>query len=257
MMRRMVEPQTSRPSSENPNVDIRRAVIQCLESDRMLGVRAAPITVAPPPQIERTTVDAGQSSALATLDAEEVQGCRKCGLCETRNRTVFGRGSPSARLVFVGEAPGFEEDRQGVPFVGPAGRLLDKMIHVMGLGREDAYICNVLKCRPPNNRDPAADEIAACGPYLMRQLAIIQPEVIVALGAPAARLLLDTGDSIGRLRGRFHSFGPPGTPMADVPIPLMPTYHPAYLLRTPSEKAKTWSDLQMVMKHLGLSRVDA
>jgi len=253
----MVDQPTSSPSRVDEVRNIRRAMIQCLESDRMLGVHAAPIAPAPAPQGGRPPVDVGRSATLDTLDKDEVRGCRKCGLCDTRKQTVFGCGSSSARLVFVGEAPGFEEDRQGVPFVGRAGQLLDRMILAMTLRREDVYICNVLKCRPPNNRDPAADEIAACSPYLMRQLATIQPEVIVALGAPAARLLLGTGDSIGRLRGRFHSFGPPGTPMADAPVPLMPTYHPAYLLRSPNEKTKTWSDLQMVMKHLGLARVEA
>ncbi|MHC4610451.1 MAG: uracil-DNA glycosylase, partial [Planctomycetota bacterium] len=150
-------------------------------------------------------------------------------------------------------APGSEEDRQGLAFVGRAGQLLTKMIEAMTLTRDEVFICNVLKCRPPENRDPAADEILACSPYLMRQLEIIRPEVIVALGAPAARTLLQTSDSIGRLRGRFHDFYIEG-PLAGNPTPLMPTYHPAYLLRSPQQKGKAWADLQAVMAKLGLER---
>jgi DNA polymerase len=138
-------------------------------------------------------------------------------------------------------------------FVGRAGQLLTKMIEAMTLTRDEVFICNVLKCRPPENRDPAADEILACSPYLMRQLEIIRPEVIVALGAPAARTLLQTSDSIGRLRGRFHDFYIEG-PLAGNPTPLMPTYHPAYLLRSPQQKGKAWADLQAVMAKLGLER---
>jgi DNA polymerase len=166
---------------------------------------------------------------------------------------VFGQGSANAAVVFVGEAPGFEEDRQGLAFVGPAGQLLTRMIVAMTLTREEVFICNVLKCRPPNNRDPAPDEVAACSPYLMKQLEIIQPEVIVALGAPAARTLLGTKASIGQLRGRFHDFYLEG-PLGGSAIPLMPTYHPAYLLRSPNQKAKSWADLQVVMEKLGLKR---
>jgi len=149
--------------------------------------------------------------------------------------------------VFVGEAPGFEEDKQGLAFVGNAGQLLTRMIAAMGLSREEVFICNVLKCRPPNNRTPAADEIASCSPYLFEQLQIIQPEIVCALGAPAAQTLLGTKEAIGRLRGRFHDFYTSGAPMIGDCVPLMPTYHPAYLLRSPGEKKKTWADLQMIM----------
>jgi DNA polymerase len=154
--------------------------------------------------------------------------------------------------VFVGEAPGYEEDQQGLAFVGRAGQLLTRMIVAMGLTRDDVFICNVLKCRPPQNRDPSADEILACNSYLCRQLEIIDPEVIVTLGAPAAKTLLGTAQSIGRLRGRFHDYYPSGVSGQGRSIPLMPTYHPAYLLRSPSEKGKTWDDLQLVMQLLSL-----
>jgi DNA polymerase len=191
--------------------------------------------------------------ALEVLDREQVKGCTRCALSETRTHTVFGQGNPAARLVFVGEAPGYEEDVQGLAFVGRAGQLLTKMIEAMNLSREEVFICNVLKCRPPNNRTPATDEIAACSPYLFEQLRLIQPEVICALGAPAAQTLLGTRDSIGRLRGRFHDFFLSGTPGAGPAIPLMPTYHPAYLLRSPGEKRKSWEDLQLIMKKLGIA----
>jgi DNA polymerase len=173
-------------------------------------------------------------------------------LHETRTHTVFGQGDAAARLVFVGEAPGFEEDKQGVAFIGRAGQLLTRIVAAMGLTREQVYICNVLKCRPPGNRDPSADEILACSPYLAEQIEIIQPEVMVALGSLAAKTLLNTAQSIGRLRGRFHEYYPSGIQEMGPSVPVMPTYHPAYLLRNPAEKAKTWQDMQMVMDLLGL-----
>ncbi|MHC4063495.1 MAG: uracil-DNA glycosylase [Planctomycetota bacterium] len=249
--------------------DLRSVVGQNLQTEQLLGVKELPLSRADLAAAKSEVVSAraegrgsGAGSAgddrqraveLRVLDEQEVSGCQKCGLAETRTNTVFGQGSPSARLVFVGEAPGFEEDRQGLAFVGRAGQLLTKMIEAMALTRDEVFICNVLKCRPPENRDPAADEILACSPYLMRQLEIIRPEVIVALGAPAARTLLQTSDSIGRLRGRFHDFYIEG-PLAGNPTPLMPTYHPAYLLRSPQQKGKAWADLQAVMAKLGLER---
>jgi DNA polymerase len=233
---------------------------QQLQADRLLGLDAVPI---PPHDIDlwgqAPAAAAGSAasladkrSQLAELDETQVKGCRKCRLCEGRTQTVFGQGNPDARLVFVGEAPGFEEDRQGLAFVGRAGQLLTKMIAAMGLARDDVYICNVIKCRPPNNREPAADEILACSGYLRRQLEIIQPEVLVALGAPAAKTLLNTADSIGKLRGRFHDYFFSGITGSGPSVPLMPTYHPAYLLRSPEEKRKAWEDLQMVMHLLEL-----
>ena len=152
--------------------------------------------------------------------------------------------------MFIGEAPGADEDAQGRPFVGRAGQLLDKIIVACGLKRSDVYIGNILKCRPPGNRDPRADEIIACLPYLQRQIELIKPEIIVALGAHAARTLLDTTKSIGQLRGQFHEYY---AGLDQMPVKLMATYHPAYLLRSPAEKPKAWQDLQAVMAHLGLS----
>lgn len=197
---------------------------------------------------------AERANILQSLDVAEVRGCTKCGLARTRTKTVFGQGNPNARIVFVGEAPGFEEDRTGQAFVGRAGQLLTDMIEKgMRIKRDDVYICNVIKCRPPENRTPAADEIAACSPYLFEQLRVIRPEVIIALGAPAAQTLLNTRDAIGRLRGRFHDFRLPDDVLTGAPpIPLMPTYHPAYLLRSPGEKGKSWDDLKKVMAKLGL-----
>ncbi len=193
-----------------------------------------------------------QQVRLKVLDESQVRDCRKCPLCEARTQTVFGQGPPNARLVFVGEAPGYEEDQQGLAFVGRAGQLLTRMIGAMGLKRQEVFICNVLKCRPPNNRTPAQDEIAACAPYLFEQLQIIQPEVICALGAPAAQTMLNSKEGIGRLRGRFHDFYLSGSPLQGPPVPLMPTYHPAYLLRSPGEKRKAWADLKMIIEKLGL-----
>lgn len=163
-------------------------------------------------------------------------------------RIVFGDGDPAARLVFVGEAPGAEEDKQGIPFCGRSGDLLNKMIVAMGLSREVVYICNVLKTRPPDNATPTAREAAICEPYLQEQLAIIAPEVIVTLGLPAVRTLLKTEDTMTRLRGRWASI----TLVGGRRVPVMPTYHPAYLLRayTPENRQKVWSDLQMVMQKL-------
>jgi len=195
---------------------------------------------------------AGRQATLRALDEGKVSKCTKCRLCETRTQTVFGQGHAAPRVVFVGEAPGAEEDASGLAFVGRAGQLLTKMIAAMGLSREEVYICNILKCRPPDNRTPAPDEIAACWPYLDEQLRILRPEVIVALGKPASQTLLRTTESISRLRGQWHDYYTSGTPLIGEPTPLMPTFRPAYLLRNPAEKAKAWSDLKMVMQRLGL-----
>ena len=184
--------------------------------------------------------------------AQEVAKCCVCILGGTRKNPVPGEGNPRARLVFVGEAPGGDEDLQGRPFVGRAGQLLDKMIVAMGLQRKDVFICNTLKCRPPENRDPRREEIVKCLPFLRRQLAAIRPEIIVALGAHAAKTLLDTGEPIGRLRGKFHECRLLGE---DGPVlKVMVTYHPAFLLRSysPDNRRKVWEDLQKVMAELGL-----
>lgn len=273
-------------------IDIQRIIRQQLESEWMLGVRDVPLDVdlalgaqqtekrgATSPSSLRRFVASSRASSenesstvseaprglkpaarldgpkgeiLRVLDETRVRGCTACGLHATRTQTVFGQGNSDARLVFVGEAPGFEEDKKGLAFVGRAGELLTKMIGAMGLSRDDVFICNVLKCRPPQNRDPKAEETLACSGYLREQLSTIQPECIVALGSPAAKTLLNTTESIGKLRGRFHDYYVSGTTGVGASIPLMPTYHPAYLLRSPGEKGKTWADLQQVMARLDL-----
>ena len=241
---------------------IREALRLELQTDRLLGLRAWPVAPGPASApaagevlktqaIEPSEVEA-RTLQLQQLDEQQVRGCTKCGLSKTRTKTVFGQSHAAARIVFVGEAPGFEEDRQGLAFVGRAGQLLTRMIRAMGLSRDDVFICNVLKCRPPNNRTPAADEVAACSPYLFEQIGIIDPEIIIALGAPAAQTLLNTREGIGRLRGRFHDFVLLEGPATGKTIPLMPTFHPAYLLRSPDQKGKAWEDLKLVMERLGL-----
>jgi uracil-DNA glycosylase len=238
--------------------EIHGAVARYLETELLLGMREVPLgspgSNGAAPRVRRVSPEevARRAEALRVLDDEQVKTCTKCPLCRTRNRTVFGQGNPAARLVFVGEGPGHEEDMQGLAFVGKAGQLLTKMIDAMGLTREEVFICNIVKCRPPNNRDPAPDEVAACWPYLDEQLRIIQPEVIVALGKPASQTLLRSTDSIGRLRGQWHDYYTSGSPMVGDATPLMPTFHPAYLLRSPGEKGKAWNDIKMVMARLGL-----
>ncbi|MEA3363264.1 MAG: uracil-DNA glycosylase [Thermodesulfobacteriota bacterium] len=183
------------------------------------------------------------SATLVELETR-LSGCSLCSLSGQRKNVVFGAGNPQARVVLVGEAPGREEDEKGYPFVGEAGKLLDKILLAMHLSREKVYICNVLKCRPPGNRDPQTDEIAACEPFLKQQLALIQPEVIVTLGRFAAQELLKTTKPIGKLRGQWHEYAG---------IPLMPTFHPAYLLRNPSGKRPVWEDMKQVMQRLDLT----
>jgi uracil-DNA glycosylase family 4 len=187
---------------------------------------------------------AGLASPRRTLDEvrRDLGDCTRCGLCKSRVNLVFGVGSPKAELVFVGEGPGQDEDLQGVPFVGKAGQLLTKMIEAMTFSRDGVYICNVVKCRPPNNRNPEPDEIAACEPFLKAQLSSLRPKVIVALGKFAAQTLLNDPTPISRLRGQWKRYEG---------IDLMPTFHPAYLLRTPADKKLAWLDLQEVMKKFG------
>lgn len=172
----------------------------------------------------------------------QVDGCEKCSLAATRTRTVFGEGATGCSVMFIGEGPGAEEDASGRPFVGPAGQLLDKMIGAMGLVREETYIANVVKCRPPGNANPTPDQTGACFPYLERQIQLVKPRFIVALGKVAALALTGRPEAIIRLRGRWHQRGD---------IPFVVTYHPAALLRDPSRKRLTWQDLQMVMARLG------
>jgi DNA polymerase len=201
----------------------------------------------PPAVSQKPVVTASEDEAmkLKTLPSIEsgLAGCTLCKLHKGRQNIVFGVGNPKARLMFVGEAPGEDEDVQGEPFVGRAGQLLTKMIEAMGLRREDVYICNTVKCRPPNNRNPEPDELAACEPFLKAQLAAVKPEAIVTLGKFAAQALLRDDTPVSRLRGRWREYQE---------IPLMPTFHPAYLLRSPGEKGKVWEDLKQVMKKLDL-----
>jgi len=188
-------------------------------------------------------IDAKDKPAALIALREHIGDCTRCRLSKGRTKLVFGVGNPDADIMFVGEGPGADEDAQGEPFVGRAGQLLNNMISAMGIRREDVYIANVVKCRPPNNRAPEKDETDTCSPFLMQQIDIVKPKVIVALGATAAKNLLVMNDSMGALRGRWYDFR--GTK-------LVVTYHPAYLLRDPRQKKETWKDLQMVMKFLGL-----
>jgi DNA polymerase len=211
-----------------------------------------------------------RAAALRTIADDIGPNCQRCKLARLgRKQIVFGTGDPNAELMFIGEGPGADEDEQGLPFVGRAGQLLNNMIAAMGLKREQVYIANIVKCRPPGNRTPERDECETCSPFLMRQIRVIRPKVIVALGATAAKNLLAVNDSMSSLRGRFYDFSPPrvkptlspnegdkGGPPTEIDDPfdckLAVTYHPAFLLRDPRQKAEAWKDLQMVMKYLGL-----
>ena len=209
-----------------------------------VGWRRSPIPPERQPSPTSPPVKGGE-----TLDdlATSAAGCTLCRLCEQRRTVVFGEGDPKAAVMFVGEGPGAEEDRTGRPFVGQAGKLLDRMIFAMGFEREEVYIANVVKCRPPGNRDPKEDEVAACAAYLDRQIDLIQPKVIIALGKPASRRLTGTNKPIGALRGRWSSYRG---------VPLMPTFHSAYLLRNPKAKREVWEDLKLVMRRLASTADD-
>jgi DNA polymerase len=194
--------------------------------------------------------------AALQLIRQDLGDCTRCKLHKQgRKQIVFGVGNPRADLMFVGEGPGADEDTQGEPFVGRAGQLLNNMIKAMGIRREDVYIANVVKCRPPGNRTPERDETETCSPFLMRQIAVVKPKVVVALGAVAAKNLLAMNASMAELRGRFYDFMPSGARSSDPNwqgTKLAVTYHPAFLLRDPRQKGEAWKDLQMVMKYLGL-----
>jgi uracil-DNA glycosylase family 4 len=177
--------------------------------------------------------------------AEEIRPCTRCGLSQHRKQTVFARGTGSSGVCFIGEGPGADEDAQGFPFVGKAGQLLDRMILAMGFERDEVYVCNIVKCRPPDNRKPEPDEMAACMPYLNEQLELVAPQVIVALGATAVQGLLGTSEGITRMRGKWKTY--------KGEIPVMPTFHPAYLLRNPPAKREVWEDLQEVLRRIGRS----
>jgi len=195
-----------------------------------------------PPQVA-AAVPAAERAAALQIIRDEIGDCTRCALHSGRNKLVFGDGSPAARLMFVGEGPGADEDAQGLPFVGKAGQLLNNMIAAMGFKREEVYIANVVKCRPPGNRTPEPGEADTCTPFLFRQIDVVRPEVLVALGATAATYLLGQRQPLAGLRGRVHSFR--GTK-------LIVTYHPAYLLRDPRQKKEAWADLQIAMRELGL-----
>ena len=206
---------------------------------------AKPESFAITPEIENqespfvtTGISAGETMEAIMADMEN---CRRCKLAPTRTNLVFGSGNSDAALMFIGEAPGADEDEQGLPFVGRAGRLLTLIIESIGFRREDVYICNILKCRPPQNRNPEADEIAACEGFLFRQISAVRPDVIVALGAFGAQTLLRTTEPIGKLRGRLTNYRG---------VRLIATYHPAYLLRSPMEKRKVWEDMRIVRDYL-------
>ena len=208
--------------------------------DAVPQLAAVPAQASAPPDRFAGAKGCGSPGLLAIRS--EIGECARCKLAKGRHHLVFGVGNPQAELVFVGEGPGEDEDLQGEPFVGRAGQLLTKMIEAMGYARSDVYIANVVKCRPPGNRNPEPDEIEACEPFLRAQLAAIRPKVVVALGKFAAQTLLRDGTPISRLRGRWFAYEG---------VKLMPTFHPAYLLRSPEEKKKAWEDLQLVMKELG------
>ncbi|MFZ2950770.1 MAG: uracil-DNA glycosylase [Desulfuromonadaceae bacterium] len=236
------------------------AYLQDLQESGIDGIPAGLMTAAAPeaPPRPNAAIEEDRESPMTdqpnaakkheTLEQirKDLGQCQRCKLGATRKNLVFGVGNPKARLVFVGEAPGADEDAQGEPFVGDAGKMLNRIIAAMELKREDVYICNVVKSRPPQNRPPEADEVAACMPFLLRQLASINPEVIVALGSSAAQALLQTKVPISKLRGKFHDFHG---------IPLMPTYHPSYLLRTGGNSDSFWSvwdDMTQVLQLLKL-----
>lgn len=197
-----------------------------------------PATSAADNRQEAATQDTGQEHCWENLE-QEVADCQQCSLWETRIQTVFGSGNKNADWMLIGEAPGQSEDQQGKPFVGKAGMLLSEMLRAIGLSRDEVFIANILKCRPPNNRDPQAEEVAACSEYLQRQIALIKPKIILAVGRIAAQNLLQNNAPLGKLRGRVHYLDK---------IPLLVIYHPAYLLRSLIEKRKAWEDLQMAMQ---------
>lgn len=237
---------------DKTNVNLKKVLRQHLEMDEFFtgfGIKRQAAEKGPEQQeVERLRPEVAEE--LEKI-AEEVRKCCHCGLGQSRTNAVPGEGDSNARIVFVGEAPGADEDAQGRPFVGRAGQLLDKIIRAMGLERRDVFICNILKCRPPDNRDPRPEEVISCLPFLQRQLELIHPEIIVALGAHAARTLLNTNKSIGQLRGKFHEYL---LGIGSAPIKLIATYHPAYLLRNYSldTRSRVWEDMKKVLAELGL-----
>ncbi|HEV3040700.1 MAG TPA: uracil-DNA glycosylase [Candidatus Angelobacter sp.] len=224
----------------------RQPVPEGAQNQVMESLAPDPPMITSMPKEKLPTRPAESSDKIAALRVirEDIGDCRRCRLHERRTNIVFGVGNVNPDIMFVGEGPGADEDAQGEPFVGRAGQLLNNMIAAMGIKREEVYIANVVKCRPPGNRTPENDECGTCSPFLLRQIEVIKPKVIVALGATAAKTLLAVNDSMGNLRGRWYDFR--GSRLAV-------TYHPSYLLRDPRQKKEAWKDLQMVMKYLGLT----
>jgi DNA polymerase len=230
--------QASEANASGGGEAVKIAPIDVATPSALLVEKAVPSRATPLPPQQKTVI-------LQQLDVNEVKGCTRCRLHQGRTQTVFGEGDANAAIFFIGEGPGENEDLTGRPFVGKAGQLLDKMIAGMGLSRQQVYIANIVKCRPPGNRTPALDEVQTCTPYLMKQLEIVQPKAIVTLGRPAAQYMLDTKLPMGQLRGQWQSWRG---------IKLMPTFHPSYVLRTYTEevRAAVWSDLKMVLAELGI-----
>jgi len=213
-----------------------KEIAEQLEFFRDIGVDSLSFDARPAP-VQTALSPAEQLQSVR----EHLGDCRRCKLAPLRTNIVFGSGNPNAELVFVGEAPGYDEDQQGLPFVGRAGQLLTKIIESIGLQREEVYICNVLKCRPPENRNPEPDEVLACNPFLKRQLAAIRPKIICCLGTFAAQNVLQTASSISKLRGRFHDVDG---------ARVIATFHPAYLLRNPEKKREVWEDMKQIRAEL-------
>jgi len=221
-----------------------RAYVEEARDSFAVGFPREAVVEASPSAVSPGSGAGGDAANALRAVREEIGDCRRCKLCERRTQIVFGVGNPSAELMFVGEGPGEDEDRKGEPFVGRAGQLLTDIItRGMGLERKDVYIANVVKCRPPGNRNPEPDEIAACQPFLFRQIEAISPKVVVALGKFAAQTLLETTTPISKLRGQWFPFRG---------RKLMPTFHPSYLLRNPADKKLVWDDVKLVMAELGL-----
>ena len=218
--------------------DVRRALASWVGYLGEIGVRELGLREPPPP--EPPPRDPG---ALLAALRDEIGDCTRCKLCHGRTNIVFGVGDPRAKLMFVGEGPGADEDAQGEPFVGRAGQKLNEMIQAIGLERKDVYIANVVKCRPPENRTPEPDEVRACAPFLERQLAVLRPRLVCTLGLPATRALLPEVRSISAVRGREFKLGS---------TPLVPTFHPAYLLRNPAAKPQAWDDLKLIARLIGM-----
>ena len=243
---RAVQAAPARPAA--PVTSAASAEAYALPATEPVVPRVAPQAAPPPPppvaaRAAPSALSADERVHRLTLLAETVKACTRCGLHAERTQTVFARGNGSSGLCFIGEGPGADEDAEGFPFVGAAGQLLDKMIAAMGIERDDVYVCNIVKCRPPKNRTPEPEEMNACMPYLAEQLALIEPQVIVALGKTAVQGLFGTSEGITRIRGRWRLY--------QGRIAVMPTFHPVYLLRSPAAKREVWEDLQNVLKQMG------